>query len=63
VFGLARGFPLEVTGRVAALTAAYVVEQGGPQEHGFTLAEFAKRYASAFGSSPEVEALAEQVKG
>ena len=58
VFGLSRGFPAEVTGRVAALTAAYAVEQQGCQEHGFTPAEFAGRYAEAFGPSPEVENLA-----
>jgi adenosine kinase len=61
VFGLARDFPLEVVGRVAALTAAYAIEQQGCQEHRFTPAEFAERYASAFGHSPEVEALAEPV--
>jgi adenosine kinase len=61
VFGLARGFPLEVTGRVAALTAAYTVEQQGCQEHAFTAAEFAERYAGAFGPSPEVEKIAETV--
>ncbi len=62
VFGLARRFPLEVVGRIAALTAAYVIEQRGCQEHHFTPAEFAKRYANVFGSSPEVESLAEPVK-
>lgn len=62
VFGLARDFPLPVVGRVAALTAAYAVEQQGCQEHGFTLDEFAGRYRAAFGSAPEVEALAEAVK-
>ena len=61
VFGLARDFPLEVVGRVAALTAAYAVEQQGCQEHGFTTTEFAERYADTFGSTPEVEALAETV--
>ena len=59
VFGLARRFPLPVVGRIAALTAAYAIEQRGCQEHHFTPAEFAERYAEAFGSSPEVEALAE----
>ncbi|MDQ3912716.1 MAG: carbohydrate kinase family protein [Actinomycetota bacterium] len=58
VFGLARGFPLEVTGRVAALAGAYAVEQQGGQEHSYTQSEFAERYASAFGPTPEVEALA-----
>jgi adenosine kinase len=61
VFGLARRFPLEVVGRVAALTAAYAIEQRGCQEHHFTPTEFAERYAGAFGSSPEIEALAEPV--
>jgi adenosine kinase len=61
VFGLARDFPLEVVGRVAALAAAYVIEQQGCQEHRYTPAEFAERYAGAFGSTPEVEALAESV--
>ena len=59
VFGLARRFSLPVVGRIAALTAAYAIEQRGCQEHHFTPAEFAERYAEAFGSSPEVEALAE----
>ena len=61
VFGLARGLPLDVTGRVAALSAAYAIEQRGCQEHTYTQAEFAERYASAFGPSAEIEALAESV--
>ena len=60
VFGLARDFPLEVVGRLAALTAAYAIEHRGSQEHQYTLAEFAERYADAFGSTPEIEALAEE---
>lgn len=50
-FGIARGLPLEVTGRVAALTAAYAVEEQGCQEHRFTSDEFMARYELAFGSS------------
>jgi adenosine kinase len=61
VFGLARDFPMPVVGRVAALTAAYAVEQQGCQEHHFTPAEFAGRYADTFGSAPEVEAFAGSV--
>jgi adenosine kinase len=57
-FGLARHFSLEVTGRIAALAAAYAIEQRGCQEHTYTPAEFAERYAAAFGSAPEIEALA-----
>jgi adenosine kinase len=61
VFGIARGFSLEVTGRIAALAGAYAVEQGGPQEHRYTPADFAERYVNAFGPSPEVEAFAGSV--
>ncbi|HJZ46436.1 MAG TPA: PfkB family carbohydrate kinase, partial [Roseiflexaceae bacterium] len=61
VFGLARRFPLGVTGRVAALAAAYAIEQRGCQEHTYTPADFAERYAAAFGPAPEIEALAESV--
>jgi adenosine kinase len=65
VFGLARKLPLPITGRIAALTAAYAIEHRGGQEHHFTPAEFAERYTAAFGPSPEIEALAvvEGVKG
>ena len=62
VFGLARNFPLEAVGRVAALAAAYAVEKQGCQEHYFTPAQFAERYTTTFGSSPEIEALAEPAK-
>jgi adenosine kinase len=51
VFGLARRFPVELTGRVAALAAAYTIEQRGCQEHTYTLPEFAERFATAFGPS------------
>jgi adenosine kinase len=63
VFGLARRFPLEVTGRVAALAAAYAIEHRGCQEHAYTPAEFAERYAIAFGAAAEIEALAGAVTG
>jgi adenosine kinase len=58
VFGLARGFSLDITGRVAALAAAYTIERRGCQEHVYTPAEFAERYAATFGPSPEIEAYA-----
>lgn len=59
VFGMSQEFPFEVCGRIAALSAAYAVEERGCQEHGFTIAEFAERYAEAFVTSPEIDALAE----
>jgi adenosine kinase len=57
VFGLARNLPLEAAGRVAALAAAYAIEQRGCQEHTYTTAAFAERYTTVFGAAPEVEAL------
>lgn len=57
VFGLARGLPLEVTGRVAALAASFAIEQRGCQEHSYTPAAFVTRYTSVFGHAPALEAL------
>lgn len=62
VFGLARRFSLPIVGRVAALAAAYAVEQRGCQEHRYSPDEFVERYVSTFGPSEEVEALAEPVR-
>lgn len=57
VFGIARDLPLETTGRVAALAAAYAIEQQGCQEHTYTMAEFAERYTAAFGPDKAISAL------
>jgi adenosine kinase len=48
-FGITHDLPLEVMGRVAALAAAYVIEERGGQEHSYTRQEFAERYRAAFG--------------
>jgi len=57
-FGIARELPLEVTGRVAALAAAYAIEQRGCQEHAYSRADFAARYKAAFGTELPPEAQA-----
>lgn len=57
VFGIAHNLPLEVTGRVAALSGAYAVEQRGPHEHSHTFEEFIARYETAFGNSEPLKAL------
>ena len=49
VFGLVHDL------RVAALLATYAIEKRGCQEHSFARADFIKRYASAFGLSPELD--------
>ncbi len=51
VFGIARGLPLEVCGRIAALSAAYAIEEQGCQEHAYTSEAFTSRYAEVFGSN------------
>jgi len=47
-----RGLPLDAAGRVAALSATYVVEQHGPQSHHYDVTGFAARYREAFGAEP-----------
>lgn len=55
--GLVRRFPWPVTGRIAALAAAYVIEQPGPQPLPYTVAAFVQRYRENFGEAPELEEL------
>jgi adenosine kinase len=55
--GLLRGCSWEATGRIAALASTYVLEQYGTQNHRYSLAEFAARYARAFGNTGGLEAL------
>ena len=54
--GLSRKMPLPVAARVAALSATFVIEKKGCQEHSYTRAEFGKRFIESFGSSPEIDA-------
>jgi adenosine kinase len=49
-FGLSRGLPLPVTGRIAALAATYAIECKGCQEHAYTVTDFARRYQQVFGA-------------
>jgi adenosine kinase len=49
--GLRAGRAPAVAGRMGALAATYVIEKQGPQSHSFTRAEFAERYARAFGQA------------
>ncbi len=55
--GLARGWPLDVTGRVASLAAAWAIETKGCQEHRFTRPEFARRYTENFGAAKELKSF------
>lgn len=55
-FGLSRKLPLELTGRLGSLAAAYAIEHRGCQEHRYTRPEFLERYQQAFGASGELSA-------
>jgi adenosine kinase len=55
--GLLHGTPWPVTGRIAALAAAYVIEHPGPQPQAYTLEAFVARYRENFGPAPELQDL------
>jgi len=49
--GLGEGWPLEKTGRLAALVAVYTVEKYGTQTHKFGWKGLGTRYKENFGES------------
>ena len=51
IHGLLRGLDWETTGRVASLMGAIKIASRGPQNHGFTQAEFERRYRDNFGQA------------
>jgi adenosine kinase len=55
--GLVRGYPWEVTGRLASLAAVYVLEYPGPQPQPYTRREFVQRYRESFGDTLELADL------
>ena len=52
--GMLSGLSLPESARLGAVCASYCVEHAGPQEHLFSLSDFACRYAAAFGTMPEL---------
>jgi adenosine kinase len=57
IVGMARGFSWPVTGRIAALAAAYVIEHPGPQPKPYSLEALVARYRANFGDAPELDEL------
>lgn len=57
VRGYLAGLPLDVAGRMASLAACYAIEQRGTQEHKYSKADFAARYAANYGRNKLVEEL------
>jgi adenosine kinase len=60
--GMLRRYTWETTGRIAALAAAYVLEQHGTQDHRYTIEQFVGRYRRVFGDAPELEDLLASTK-
>ncbi|OGM73811.1 hypothetical protein A3H19_00505 [Candidatus Woesebacteria bacterium RIFCSPLOWO2_12_FULL_39_9] len=46
--GIIKGYPLETSAKIGALTAVYTVEKYGTQTHHFSKSEFSKRYRINF---------------
>jgi adenosine kinase len=55
--GLVRGYPWEVTCRLASLAATYVIEHHGTMSHRYDLTGFVARYRQEFGDTPELNDL------
>ncbi len=51
IMGLLAKHPLEVTGRLAALSAVYPIEQYGTQNHSYPFEEFTHRYQKSFNQT------------
>ncbi len=55
--GLDLGLSWELTGRVGALAATYALEQAGPQNHSYTLADFVTRFREYFDDAGALDVL------
>ncbi|NUQ38353.1 MAG: carbohydrate kinase family protein [Caldilineales bacterium] len=55
LIGLSRGYAWPTILRLANLTAVYVIEQMGTQNHYYTPAEFSARYRATYGDDPILE--------
>jgi len=53
----ARGWALELCGKVGALAAVYCLEQQGPQGHRYTIAEFIERFRTHFDDGGSLDEL------
>jgi adenosine kinase len=54
--GMAAGFDWNLSGRIGALAAAYVLEQHGTQNHHYTLTEFVTRFRTVFDDNGVLDA-------
>jgi adenosine kinase len=54
--GIASGFDWTLCGQVGAVSAAFVLEHEGPQNHSYTLDEFVERFRSVFDDDGALDA-------
>jgi adenosine kinase len=57
LMGLSLGFDWDLCSKMGSLTAVYVLEAIGPQEHRFTPEEFVARFEKCFGSDQRLNVL------
>ncbi len=57
LMGMAAGWPWEVSGRVAALCSAYVLENVGTQEHHYTPEAFVARFRTEFDDQGVLDSM------
>ncbi len=55
--GIAAGLPLELSAQMGSLSAAYVLEQVGTQNHTFTIDEFVARFRTHFDDEGQLDVL------
>ncbi|HET9795815.1 MAG TPA: carbohydrate kinase family protein [Thermoanaerobaculia bacterium] len=55
--GMLRGFPWELSGRIASVAAVYCLEALGPQPPRFSPGEFLSRFRENFGEAEGIDAL------
>ncbi|MEA3377380.1 MAG: carbohydrate kinase family protein [Chloroflexota bacterium] len=55
--GLALGLPWDLIGRMGSVAATYALEQPGPQNHTYTVADFVSRFRTYFDDAGHLTAL------
>lgn len=55
--GLALGLPWDLIGRMGSVAATYALEQPGPQNHTYTIADFVSRFRAYFEDDGQLTAI------
>jgi adenosine kinase len=57
IVGLSKGLPLAICGAMGALSATYVLEHNGPQNRGYTLADYIVRFRENYDDKGALDVL------